>query len=74
MNILSARINKNYALDVSLLHKVRDFNDGVSFFECSINYDKYEGDHNPRFNIFILCLNFIIFEIEIYNRNHILNE
>lgn len=67
----SVRINKNYAIDFSALHLIRSFLDGISFLESKINLDLYKGDHNPKLEISLIVLNFKIFEIIIYNVNHV---
>ena len=70
MFCFSKRINKKYGMDISGLHFIRRFKDGISFFEVSINLDLYKGDHNPHFRIMLLILNFKVFEFEIYNAEH----
>lgn len=66
----SVRINKKYAIDLAGLYKVRNFNDGVSFLEPKINLDIYIGDHNPKFEISLVILNVMVFQIVFYNVNH----
>ena len=67
-------LTKNYTLDWNFFWKVRDFEDGVKFFNFDINLDLYEDDHKPSFNICLEILNYTIFEIEIYNINHLPEE
>ena len=66
----SLKLSKNYALDLSCLHIIRELNDGLTYFEAKINYDKYIGDHNPSITIILIILNLKIFEINTYNVNH----
>jgi len=65
------RLSKNYAIDWSFLRKIRNFSDGISFFEFNCNLDLYKSDHNPKINIHLMLINIMIFEFEIYNVNHV---
>jgi len=49
-----------------MLHQIRSFKDGITFFELSKNLDLYKVEHNPRFRIMLIVLNFKIFEFEIH--------
>lgn len=60
-------------MDLSGLHFIRSFLDGITFLEPKINLDLYRGDHNPKLEISLIVLNFKIFEINIYNVNHVEN-
>lgn len=66
----SFRISNKYAFEFSAFHLIRKFKDGISFIEATANLDLYEGDHNPKFTVMLLLLNFKIFEINIYSVNH----
>ena len=68
---VSKKISKKYAIDVSCFHLIRNFKDGISFCQFSVNLDLYEADHNPQFKILLIILNFKLFEFEIYNINHV---
>jgi len=63
-------INKDYAIEFLWFHMVRDFIDGISFFEFEINWDRFEDDHKPGFNIFLIIFNCMIFQFWIYNIHH----
>ena len=63
-------INKDYAIELMLFHMVRSFKDGISFFEFEINLDLFEEDHNPKFDIFLIIFNCMIFQLWIYNVHH----
>jgi hypothetical protein len=67
----SFKINKNYACDWLLFWQFRKYSDGITFFELNINLDRYEGDHNPKFSIRFALLNCYIFQLEVYNVNHV---
>ena len=71
MIIYSTKISKNYAFEMSSLHFVRSFKDGVTFFSYEIDSDFYKADHNPKFGAMLVILNFVIFEFRIYNVNHV---
>jgi len=68
------KLSKNYAIDWNFFWPIRQFKEGITFFNFDINLDLYKGDHNPKFDITLLILNYIIFEIEIYNVNHVEND
>jgi hypothetical protein len=70
MRSIFFNISKNYAIELSGLHFIRKFSDGITFIEFNTNLDLFEGDHNPHFRILLLVFNFKIFEFEIYNVNH----
>lgn len=72
MVYLSRKISKNYAIELSCFHFLRKFSDGISFAEFDINLDLFKSDHNPKFKIILIMLNFKIFEFEVYNVNHVL--
>ena len=59
-----------YAIDLCLFKKIRNFNDGVTFFDMNINLDLYKGDHKPSLVIHLVILNFTIFELDVYNIYH----
>lgn len=67
---IGTKINEDYAWEISALHSYRSFNDGISFFELNINWDKYLADHTPRFDLMLVILNFKIFEFNIYYMWH----
>ena len=69
--IYTRKLSKNYALDITALHFIRKFKDGISFGELKINLDLYKGDHCPKLNIIIVLFNFKIIEIDVYNVNHV---
>jgi hypothetical protein len=61
-------ITKKYALDFGLFYKVRNFKDGVTFFEFLFNLNLYKKDHNPQIRLNLIICNFIIFDITLYNK------
>lgn len=65
--IYGFKISKNYAIDFGVLYKIRNFKDGITILELISNLDLYKADHNPQFKIGLICFNFLILEIIIYN-------
>lgn len=70
MKLFSRKISKDYGWEIALFHKLRDFSDGMTFFETKINWDKYLADHCPRFGIHIIILNYTLVELNIYYLHH----
>lgn len=66
-------INKKYAFEMTLFHKLREFKDGIDFFDFHCELNLFKDDHNPRFNLFFEIMNITIIEIDIYNMFHIDN-
>jgi hypothetical protein len=71
MILLSKKISKNFAFEVSLLHKIRDSKDGITFFNANVNLDLFAADHCPKFDFIFIIMNIKILEIEVYNVNHV---
>ena len=69
--MLFGKINKKYAWEIALFYKLRQFKDGIDFFEFNIGLDLFEGDHNPKFRLLLIIFNFTIIDIEVYNMFHI---
>ena len=68
---ISSKINKKYAFEINGLYKIREFKDGVDFFEFYIKLDLYKQDHKPSFQIWFEIFNFLILDFHIYNIHHI---
>lgn len=60
------KISKKYYFSLTLLHKVREFNDGITFIECETSLDLYKMEHNPKFQKRLIILNYTIFDLEVY--------
>lgn len=71
MRVISFNITEKFSLDFTYFHKIRNFGDGITFFNCEIKLDRYEADHKPSFDIILEIFNFKIIELNIYNRFHI---
>lgn len=63
----SFKITQNYAVDITLFEHYGSY----GFSLCSLDVGGcLNGDHSPRFFIFFAIFNFVLFEIELYNINH----
>jgi len=70
MITFSRKVSNDYGWEIALLHKLRDFSDGVTFLETKINWDRYIGDHTPRFEFHLVLLNHTIIEVNVYYLHH----
>ena len=68
--IYGFNLTTEYALDFGLFYKVRNFKDGITFFEFLFNLDLYKRDHNPQIRFNLVICNFTIFDITLYNVRH----
>lgn len=68
--IYGFNLTKQYALDFGFLYKVRNFKDGLTFFEFILNLNLYKADHNPQVRFALVIFNFTIFDIVLYNKRH----
>ncbi len=66
----SGKIHKNYGWEIAVFHKVREYSDGITFWETNINWDRYLADHCPRFEFHIILLNFTVVEFNVYYLHH----
>ena len=59
--------------ELLLIHKLREFSDGITFFELKVNTDFYEqtatcmASHNPQLTFNLVILNYTIFDFTIYS-------
>lgn len=67
------KIGVDYAWEVDLFRKYRDFKEGLTIFSFTIEYNKYMADHNPQFQIMLIICNYKMFEFTVYNVWHIEN-
>jgi hypothetical protein len=68
------KVSNDYGWEIALFHKLRDFSDGVTFLETKINWDRYIGDHTPRFEFHLVLLNHTVIEVNVYYLHHRSNE
>jgi len=48
---------KKWNYEVQLFSFIRDFKDGLTFFEFKINLDRFKSEHTPAFQLEITILN-----------------
>jgi len=70
MKLLNGTISKDYAWEIALFHKLREFSDGMTFFNMTTDWDRYLADHSPRFCVHVVILNYTLIEANIYYRHH----
>lgn len=63
-----------FAWELVLFHKIRDWSDGVTWFEFVYNVDRFVADHNPKYDLHLIIANITIFEFNIYNVYHVEEE
>ena len=63
-------LKTKYAWELCAFNKVRDFSDGIGFFNIECRFDKYVGDHTPRFEFSFEIFNYMLIEFSIYNMFH----
>ena len=66
----SGKINIDYGWEIVLFKQIRDFPDGITFFEEKLNWDRYSGDHSPKVEAHLVLFNFTIIEFNIYYLHH----
>jgi hypothetical protein len=54
--------------ETQLFALIRPLKDGIRFFCCNINWDRYEDSHSPAFQIELTILN-VYFHLWIYQNN-----
>jgi len=58
------------AWELTLFHKVRSWDDGLSMFCFESDFSWFKGDHQPSFGLHLIIFNWTIFEFRIYNTLH----
>ncbi len=62
------RLFKNLFYEIQLFARVREFKDGITFFEFKCNLDRYKSEHSPAFQLELTILN-LYNHIWIYQTN-----
>lgn len=55
--------------ELQLFAKIREFSDGFTFFQFNINWDRFESDHTPAFQIELTLFN-IYNQFMVYQNNY----
>jgi len=77
MNTFSGKISDDYGWEVAVFHELQKFSYGVIFIDGGINWDRFLGDHSPRyqlcsplFQLYLRMFNYTVIEINIYYLHH----
>jgi len=62
----SGKFNIDYGWKLVLFKQIRDFSDGITFFEEKLNWDKYKGKNSPKVEAHLVLFNFTIIEFNVY--------
>ena len=62
-------IKKRIYWEGQLFAKIRDYKDGITFFEFRINFDRFISEHSPSFQIELTILN-LYNHLWIYQNNY----
>ena len=66
--VFYGKLYKNTHWEIQLFSLIRDFKDGITFFEFKINLDVYESEHSPAFQVELTIFN-LYSHIWIYKNN-----
>ena len=61
----NGKINVNYGWELTLFQQVRDFTDGITFFEETLNWDRNQIKQIPKLEARLILFNFIIIEFKV---------
>jgi hypothetical protein len=61
--------SKRIYWEAQLFAVIRSFKDGVTFYNFKLNWDRYEDDHSPAFQIELTILN-LYFHFWVYQNNY----
>ncbi len=64
------KLYKSWTYEIQLFAIIRNFADGITFFNLKINLDRYEGYHTPSFQIEFVFFN-LYNHIWIYKNKHL---
>lgn len=70
MNTIGGTVSDDYGWELTVFHKIREASDGIIFFESKIKWDRYLGDHSPRFELHLIIFNYTILEFNVYYLHH----
>lgn len=74
MKSINSILTKKFAWEINGLYKIRNFKEGIDFFEFYCKLDLFKGDHKPSFQLWFEIFNFLILDIHIYNMFHLKDE
>lgn len=70
MLCFSKKINRDFVLELTSLHKIRRICDGIDFFVFDCVLDLFKGDHKPSFQIYVILFNWYLFNFHVYSIHH----
>ena len=53
----NGKLSKKVTWELQLLGVLRDLKDGITFFDLSINWDRYESEHTPSLEVYLTIFN-----------------
>jgi len=66
----SGKLNINYGWEITLFKQIRDFSDGILFFEERFNWDRHSKASSPKLEAHLVIFNFTIIELSINYLHH----
>lgn len=48
---------KRVYFEIQLLARIREFRDGITFFEIKVNWDRFVDEHSPAFQLELTFFN-----------------
>jgi len=64
------KINKNYGWELTLFFWLRELEDGLTFFEFILDWNRFKIDHIPSFELSLTICNLTIIDFVIYYLHH----
>jgi len=55
--VVYGKLFKNNYYEIQLFARVREFKDGLTFFEFKCNLDRFKSEHTPAFQLELTILN-----------------
>jgi len=63
-------LNKYFGFEINILHWIQDISEGIIFFEFVLNWNRFENENTPTFEIMLNILNWNVLDFIIYKLNH----
>jgi len=64
------KINKDFGWDLTLFFWLRELDDGLTFFEFILDWNRFKTDHTPSFELNLTIFNLTIIDFVIYYLHH----
>jgi len=59
------------AWELELIERFRNWDDGFSFLELKCDFSWFKGDHKPSFEFNLVMFNYTVFNLIVYNTQHV---